>query len=111
MDTQIPITLSDELLEEVIISNAKLNLASGEITAVEYINYDVKKNGLPANHPDYTYTSGIMKMQNKEIEFAVEVNSSNSEYSLNPDELEEMKEKATALISNTSPTKKTKKRI
>ena len=111
MDIQIPINLYDELLDDVVESKAKLNLASGEITSVEYTNYDIAKQPLPAKGSDYQLTFGIMKIQEKEVEFAVEVDTKTGEYCVNATELEDIKEKATQLISGPKPTKKSKKRI
>lgn len=111
MDKKIPIILQDELEEDVITSKAFMNLASGEISDVQYDNYDVKTKGLPAKHPEYTYTCGTMRFQDKEVEFAIDVDSSTGEYCVNPEELEELKEKAAELLApkTTKPAKKLKK--
>ena len=54
MDKKIPIILQDELLEEIIISHALMNLASDEISSIQYVDYNFKEKGLPAKNPDYT---------------------------------------------------------
>lgn len=108
MDKKIPIILQDELEDEVITSHAFMNLASGEISDIKYENYNVKTEGLPAKNSQYTYTCGTMRFQDKEVEFVIEVDTSTGEYSVNTDELQELKEKAAELLSP-QPAKKVKK--
>ena len=47
MDLKVPITISDELSDEVIVSSGLLNLASGEISRDAYQDYDADLRGLP----------------------------------------------------------------
>lgn len=105
MSKKVPIVLKDELLDDEIMSNAQMDLDTGEITSIEYIDYSLKEDGLPAANPDYTCTSGIIKFQDKEVEFAIDVDTSSGDYSINVDELEEIKEKAMKLLSKQSITK------
>ena len=57
MDLQLPIVIIDELAESVIKSTATLDLASGEIRGVQYLDYDVESLGLPAEDESYEFTS------------------------------------------------------
>jgi hypothetical protein len=47
MDLKVPIILNDEVGDNVIVANAKLNLASGEITQVRYEEHDADALGYP----------------------------------------------------------------
>lgn len=115
MDILIPIIIQDEFLDNDIISHAKMNLASGEITDIIYEDYDFKKKALPALHTDYICTSAVMTIpqgnEKREIDFAVEVDTQTGEYSVNPTELEEIKEKAAHLIAHNTKNSSYKKRI
>ena len=46
VDLKVPITITDELSDEVVVATGLLNLASGEIHRVEYRDYDVQARGL-----------------------------------------------------------------
>lgn len=48
MDLKLPVVLFDELSETVIRSSGLLDMASGEITRVDYEDYDIGTQGLPA---------------------------------------------------------------
>jgi len=52
VDLKVPISIADELTEEVITSNGLLNLASGEIGRIEYEDYDIDTQGLPFESED-----------------------------------------------------------
>jgi hypothetical protein len=99
LDIKLPISLCDELSDDVIDSRALLNLASGEIEAVEYEDYDLEKNGPPSARRDYEFTSGTLTHQGKDVEFSVEVDRYTGKYSVNANELLEIKMRAAALFS------------
>ena len=102
MDLKVPITLSDELTDELITSSALLNLASGEITRIEYQDYDAELRGLPPHSDDYEFTSGTLSNAGKDVEFGVVVNRTTGEYSVSASELLEIKVRAAALFAGVS---------
>ena len=99
MDLKVPITLSDELADEVIAATALLNLASGEIQRVEYQDYDADARGLPWEHDEYEFTSGTLSNAGKDVEFSVQVNKTTGQYSVSASELLEIKVRAAALFA------------
>lgn len=99
MDLKVPITINDELTEDVIVSVGSLNLASGEIVRVEYQNYDVVANGYPFESDDYEFTSGTLSNQGKDVEFRIDVNKTTGQYSVSAAELLEIKVRAAALFA------------
>lgn len=113
----VPVTLSEEICGEkyefIIYADAQLDLDSGDIsiksyyTLEEQINkeqvrkeYDFSSFGLPANHEEYEFTSGLLRIQDKELEFGVNVNVDDGSYEVTVDELEQIKEKALSLVSS-----------
>lgn len=100
MDLQVPIKIFDELLEEVIESTGMLDLASGEIRDVKYIDYDVAQRGLPAEDPEYDFTSGMLSNNGHEVEFRVEVDAVGGKYSVTASELLELKGRAAKLFTD-----------
>lgn len=99
MDLKLPITLSDELGDEVITATAQLNLASGEIHGVVYDDYDTAQRGFPWEQDDYEFTSGMLSNAGKDVEFSVTVNRTTGQYSVSANELLEIKVRAAALFS------------
>ncbi len=99
MDLKVPITLTDELTEEVITAKGLLNLASGEIHRVEYQDYDADDLGAPWESDDYEFTSGTLESAGREVEFKVDVNRTTGQYSVSANELLEIKMRAAALFS------------
>ena len=98
MDLKLPITLADELTDEVIASTGQLDLASGEIRRIEYEDYDVEARGLPVHLPDYEFTCGTLSNKGKELEFKVSVDRVTGAYSVSANELLEIKKRAAALF-------------
>ena len=99
MDLKLPIRIFDELSDSVIESTAMLDLASGEIRAVQYEGYDKDANGLPAHNEDYEFTSGLLTNGTKDVEFRVEVDTVTGNYSVTPSELLELKGRAAKLFT------------
>jgi hypothetical protein len=99
VDLKVPITLTDELTEEVIRSTALLNLASGEIHKVEYQDYDAESLGAPWESDDYEFTSGTLSSNGRDVEFKVDVNRTTGSYSVSANELLEIKTRAAALFA------------
>lgn len=99
MDLKLPITITDELSDEVITSTGMLDLASGEIRSVEYDDYDASIQGLPAEREDYEFTSGALSNGKKEVEFGIQVNLATGQYSVTPNELLELKGRAAKLFT------------
>lgn len=99
MDLKLPITITDELSDDVITSTGMLDLASGEIRTVEYEDYDVGLQGLPAEREDYEFTSGALSNGKKEVEFGIQVNLATGAYSVTPNELLELKGRAAKLFT------------
>lgn len=102
MDLKVPITVTDELSEVVITATALLNLASGEIHRVEYVDYDADTLGLPWESDDYEFTSGVLSNAGKDVEFKVDVNRTTGQYSVSASELLEIKVRAAALFAGVS---------
>ncbi len=102
MDLKVPITLTDELTDEVITSTATLNLASGEIERVQYQDHDTATLGLPWESEDYEFTSGVLSNDGKDVEFGVHVNRTTGQYSVSATELLEIKVRAAALFAGVS---------
>jgi hypothetical protein len=99
MDLQLPIVIIDELAESVIRSTATLDLASGEIRGVQYLDYDVEALGLPAEDESYEFTSGMLSNAGRDVEFRVEVDAMSGKYSVTPSELLELKGRAAKLFT------------
>ena len=99
MDLKVPITIFDELDEVVIKSTGSLDLSSGEIRNVEYVDYDFAASGLPAHKEDYEFTSGVLSNNGKDVEFRVEVDMFSGKYSVHPNELLEIKVRAAKLFA------------
>lgn len=104
------ITISDEVGDRVIVSTGIVDLLSGEITDVRYVDYDLKADGVPAASPDYDYTSGLLVVLDKELEFAIDVDPATGAYDVNPDELEEVRAKAALLAGGGSGKPASKKK-
>jgi alpha-glucosidase (family GH31 glycosyl hydrolase) len=102
-DLKVPIQMDDELFDEVISSTALLNLASGEISRVEYIDYDEGVSGLPWENKEYDFSCGKLTNAGKDVEFSVQVNKTTGQYSVTASELQEIKQKAAALFSGVAP--------
>ena len=102
MDLRVPITISDELSEDIISSRGYLDLASGEINRIEYEDYDVSTQGLPVDSEDYEFTCGILSNNGKEVEFRIEVNTTTGQYSVTASELLEIKVRAAQLFAGIS---------
>jgi hypothetical protein len=103
VDLKVPIVIFDELAEEVIKSTGMLDLASGEIRNVQYEDYDVTHLGLPAEDPDYEFTSGMLVNGTREVEFRIEADVMGGKYSVTPSELLELKGRAAKLFSQAPP--------
>jgi hypothetical protein len=103
VDLKLPIKIVDELAEEVIHATGMLDLASGEIRQVEYIDYDKEARGLPAEMEDYEFSSGTLSNGTKEVEFRVDVDVMSGSYSVTPSELLELKGRAAKLFTAPPP--------
>jgi hypothetical protein len=99
MELKVPIAISVEQTDEVIAGSALLDLASGDIVKVEYTGWDIAKRGLPWDSADYEFTSGTLTHQGKDVEFSVEVNKTTGQFSVNANELLEIKLKAAQLFA------------
>jgi hypothetical protein len=103
VDLKVPITITDELSDEVITSTGWLNLASGEIDRVEYRDYDAAALGLPWEREDYEFTCGVLSNAGKDVEYRIDVNTVTGQYSVSASELLEIKVRAAALFAGVSP--------
>ena len=102
MDLKVPIAITDEHSDEVISSTGQRNMASGEITRVEYQDYDFDQRGLPFESEDYEFTSGTLSNNGKDVEFRIDVNTVTGQYSVSASELLEIKVRAAALFAGVS---------
>ena len=96
------ISITDEQTEDIVHSTGSLDLASGEIGQIEYHGYDVAARGLPWDHSDYEFTSGMLSHNGKDVEFRVDVDQVTGKYSVSPNELLEIKVRAAALFAGIS---------
>jgi hypothetical protein len=103
MDLKLPITIVDELSDGEVRSEGELDLASGEIGNVRYVDYDRAAQGFPAAHEDYEFTVGILRNGAREVEFRIEVDALQGRYSVTPSELLELKGRAARLFSQRPP--------
>jgi hypothetical protein len=102
MDLKVPITITDELTDDVITSTGSLNLASGTIHGIAYQDYDPVAQGLPFESEDYEFTSGTLSNEGKDVEFQIQVNRVTGEYSVTATELLEIKVRAAKLFAGVS---------
>jgi len=102
VDLKVKIAISDELTDDIVTSTGSLDLASGEISRIEYHDYDVAKHGLPWDSDDYEFTSGTLSHDGKDVEFRIDVNKTTGQYSVSPSELLEIKLRAAALFAGLS---------
>ncbi len=98
MDLKVPITIVDELSENVVRAKGLLDLASGEIRRVEYEDYDVDRLGLPVHDESYEFTVGLLSNAGKDVEFKIDVDSVTGAYSVSASELLEVKVRAAKLF-------------
>jgi len=99
MDLKLPIKIHDELSDEVIEATGVLDLASGEISQVKYLEHDLEEDGFPAESEDYDFTCGTLSNGSKDVEFRIEVDVVGRIYSITPSELLELKGRAAKLFS------------
>ncbi len=103
MDLQLPIRIHDELSDDVIEATGMLDLASGDIRDVKYIDHDLAEDGFPADSEDYEFTCGTLSNGSKEVEFRIEVDRMGRKYSITTDELLELKGRAAKLFTAPPP--------
>jgi len=103
MDLKLPITIVDELSEHEVRSEGELDLASGEIRNVRYLDPHGVAQGFPAARDDYEFTMGILRNGAREVEFRIEVDVLRGRYSVTPNELLELKVRAAKLFSQRPP--------
>jgi hypothetical protein len=102
VDLKVPITVTDELSEDVITATAMLDLASGDIFRLEYQDWDVAEQGRPWESEDYEFSSGTLSNNGKDVEFKVDVNRTTGQYSVSANELLEIKVRAAQLFAGIS---------
>lgn len=96
---QLPIMVCDECEDVVIKSHGRLDIETGAVKIISYIDYDVKVQGFPALRKDYDFCSGILKNGDKEVEFCISVDKKKGTYQVSDEELEELKQTASTLFS------------
>lgn len=99
MDLKLPITITDELSEELVQAKGLLDLASGEIHRIEYQDYDVAERGLPVHDDTYEFTVGTLSNAGKDVEFKIDVDRITGRYSVSASELLEIKVRAAKLFA------------
>lgn len=103
MELKLPITIVDELTEHEVRSEGELDLASGEIRHLRYLEPDGGAMCFPAARDDYEFTLGILRNGAREVEFRIEVDVLRDRYSVTPSELLELKVRAAKLFSQQPP--------
>jgi hypothetical protein len=98
MGQQINVVIIDEFDDLTQEASGKLDLDTGVIFNVVRNKNDHTK---PWKTTDYAFTSGLIKLGTKELEFAINVDK-NEQYHVVPNELVEIKQK----LSNLSKTKR-----
>ena len=100
MDLKVPIKIVEEFSEDdEVHATGLLDMASGDISRVDYEDYDVDAEGLPCDREDYEFSVGILSNRGKEVEFRVDVNKTTGQYSVSVNELLEIKNRAAALFA------------
>jgi hypothetical protein len=99
VDLQVPITITDELTEDIVTAKGLLDLASGEIHRVEYVDYDVEERGLPVHDETYEFTVGSLSNAGKDVEFKIDVDRITGKDSVSASELLEVKVRAAKLFA------------
>lgn len=99
MDLKVPITIIDELSEDVVKAKGLLDLASGAIHHVEYEDYDVAHRGVPVHDEAYEFTVGSLSNAGKDVEFKIDVDLITGRYSVSANELLEIKVRAAKLFA------------
>jgi hypothetical protein len=99
VDLKVPITIIDELSEDLVKAKGLLDLASGEILRIEYEDYDVGKRGLPVHDEAYEFTVGMLSNAGKDVEFKIDVDMITGKYSVSAGELLEIKVRAAKLFA------------
>ena len=100
MDLKVPIKIVEEFSEDdEVHATGLLDMASGDISRVEYEDYDEDAEGLPCDREDYEFSVGILSNRGKEVEFRVDVNKTTGQYSVSVNELLEIKNRAAALFA------------
>jgi len=99
VDLKVPITIVDELTEDVVNAKGLLDLASGEINRIEYEDYDVAERGLPVHDDAYEFTVGSLSNAGKDVEFKIDVDRITGKYSVSASELLEIKVRAAKLFA------------
>jgi hypothetical protein len=102
VDLKVKIAITDEQTEDIVSSTGSLDLASGEITRIEYQDYDAAARGLPWDSNEYEFTSGMLSHNGKDVEFRIDVNKTTGQYSVSASELLEIKLRAAALFAGMS---------
>ncbi len=102
MDLKVPISITDELSDEVVEATGLLDLASGEIGRIAYTDWDVAERGHPWEADDYEFSSGTLSNNGRDVEFKVDVNRTTGQYSVSADELLEIKVRAAQLFAGLS---------
>jgi hypothetical protein len=123
----VPIIITEEIIGDLdefsITASAQLDLDSGDINIQSYYRlnkdeegntlskeeYDLKLHGLPSHHKEYCFSSGLLNIGDKELEFAININKKTNAYEVDVCELAEIKDKALALAT-VKPLKKTTKK-
>lgn len=101
---KVEISIIDEFEDDIQESIGNLNLETGWITDVKR-DSDAKIK--PWLEKDYLFTSGIIKVQEHEIEFTIQQES--QQYLVNKNELIELKQKIMHIANQYSiPSKKLK---
>lgn len=94
----IKIELYDEIGDEdVFKSTGELNLETGWISNVVIQQDCGYKNA--SKHPDYNFSYGVLALNDKELEFTLNIDKS-GQYQIPREELNEFKEKAVALLNS-----------
>ncbi len=99
MDLKLPIQITDELSDDEVLAHGELDLASGEIRNVQYEDYDVAAQGIPAAREDYEFSVGTLRSGTREVEFRVEADAVSGKYSITASELLELKGRAAKLFT------------
>jgi hypothetical protein len=99
VELKVPITIVDELSEDVVNAKGLLDLASGEIHRIEYVDYDVEARGLPVHDEAYEFTVGLLSNAGKDVEFKIDVDRITGKYSVSASELLEVKVRAAKLFA------------
>ena len=83
----------------ISLSAARIEVPGAASSPLRSWYFTISGNGLPAASPDYSFTSGKLSHDGKDVEFSVQVDRFSGRYSVTATELLEIKVRAAKLFA------------